>query len=156
MLSLSDLDKSVKSILAGQRLGRPVFVRVTWQGEDPLNAMLGRLSQLTALVGSWFGAALTWVYANGNLETGQVTLTLKFTSGAVGIVSFIRGRPRGSGLDLFVIGNHGTASFDAGSDLLWDEPAGPTQGEPHPLIQLTIQRALASGKPEPAGTRLEP
>ena len=80
-----------------------------------------------------------------------MSLTLQFRDGATALVSFARGQPRGDGVDLMVLGNHGALYHDAGSAQLWDEPADDWPDRPDPDLLAAIERALRSGKPEPLG-----
>jgi hypothetical protein len=148
MPSLADLHRTVRTTLAGKRLGRPVFVRYTLHGPEPASAVVPRLAQLTAVVRDWLGQPLERVHAIGSADQGQVALTLQFREGATALVSFARGRPSGPGADVMVLGNHGALYHDAGSANPWDE-AGDLPDRPEPPLQAVIERALRSGKPEP-------
>src|SRR5439155_77555 len=131
--------------------GRPVFVRYTVQSLDPPEAVAPRLAQITAIVRAWLGQPLEQLYAIGTVATGQVALTLQFRDGATALVSLARGQPRGDGVDLLVLGNHGAIYHDAGSADLWDEATAEGLEPPNEVLQATIEKALRSGKPELAG-----
>jgi hypothetical protein len=148
MTSLADLHRAVQSTLSSKRLGRPVFVRYTLQGLDKPETIVPRLAQLTAVVRDWLEQPLDRVYANGTVAGGQVTLTLQFREGGTAQISFAQGQPRGLGVDLMVLGNHGAIYHDSGSANLWDEPATPLAEPPDANLQSVIERALKSGKPE--------
>jgi hypothetical protein len=150
MLTLANLHRAVQATLAGKRLGKPVFVRYLMQGQDKAEGILAKLSLATAVIQEWLGQPLTRIYAVGTVDSGQVTLTLQFRDGASALVSFARGQVRGAGVDLMVLGNHGAVYLDAGSADLWDESAAVPADRPDPKIQAAIERALRSGKPEPA------
>ncbi len=156
MTTLAPLHRSVQTTLTSGRLGRPVFVRYTVQGLDRPEAIVPKLAQITAVVRSWLGQPLDQLYAIGTTESGQVALTLHFREGATALVSFARSQPRGDGVDLLVIGNHGALYHDAGSAGLWDEPATAGAEPPDPVLQATIEAALRSGKPERAGKGAQP
>lgn len=156
MLTLADLHRAVQNVLAGKRLGKPVFVRYTLQGSDKAEAVVARLARMTAAARDWLGQPLGRVYAAGSAEGGQVALTLEFREGGTALVSYARGPARGGGADLMVLGNRGAAYHDAGSGALWDEPdAGPDEKLDPKLLDV-IGRALRSGKPEPADAGGEP
>jgi hypothetical protein len=156
MNSLASLHRAVGATLASGRLGRPVFVRYTLQGLDRSEAITSRLTQITATVRDWLGQPLEQLYALGTIESGQVALTLRFRDGATALVSFARAALRGDGVDLFVLGNHGAIYHDAGSSDLGDDAAAGIAEPPDPLLQATIEKALHSGKPEPAGKGAAP
>jgi hypothetical protein len=148
MISLADLQRTVQATLASKRLGRPVFVRFTWQGQDAADAVVARLARAVGVVQSWLGQPLERVHAVGSATAGQVALSLLFVDGATALVSFCRTPPRGDGLDLIVLGNHGAIYHDAGHAVLWDEPI-PLDAPPDPNLLRLIEHALKSGKPVP-------
>jgi hypothetical protein len=147
MSSLANLHRAVGDVLAGKRLGRPVFVRYLVQGVEEPEAVAPRLTQLTAAVRDWLGQPLERAHAVGSTAGGQVALTLQFRDGATALVCFARGRPQGLGADVLVLGNHGALYHDAGAANPWEEP-GPLPDRPDPRLLLVIDRALRSGKPE--------
>jgi len=148
MMTLANLHTAVQTTLASKRLGKPVFVRYLLQGSDKVEAIPGRLAQITLVVQEWLGQPLERIYAVGSADSGQVSLTLQFREGATAQVTFVRGQPRGSGVDLMVLGNHGAIYHDAGSAGLWDEAAAALPDRPDPVVKEAIERALRSGKPE--------
>lgn len=156
MITFADLHRAVQSTIASKRLGRPVFVRYTLQGQDKPETIVPRLAQVTAAVRDWLGQPLDRLYATGTVKGGQISLTLQFRDGGTAQVSYARGQSRGSGVDLLVLGNHGAIYHDAGSANLWDEPATPLAESPDATLQALIERALKSGKPEPIGTGGKP
>lgn len=148
MTSLADLPRAVQGTLDSKRLGQPVFVRYTLQGLDQPALIAPRLAQMTTIVRGWLNQTIERVYAVGTMESGQVALTLQFREGGTAQVSFARGQPRGLGVDLMVLGNHGAIYHDSGSAYLWDEAATPFAEPPDAKLQAVIERALQSGKPE--------
>src|SRR5262249_13387038 len=128
-----------------------VFVRYTIQGLDKPEAVPPRLAQATAAVRDWLGQPLTRLYAVGTAASGQVALTLSFRDGATALVSFVHGQPRGDGIDVMVLGNHGAVHHDAGDASLYDE-ALASDGKPDLVLVGAIERALRSGKPEAVGS----
>src|SRR5436309_1829371 len=106
MKSFAELHQAVHGVIAGKRIGTPVFVRYLLQGLDPPNAVLPRLAQAAAAVRDWLGQPLDRVYTLGP-EGGQAALSLEFHGGATALVVYAHGQPRGSGVDVMVLGNHG-------------------------------------------------
>jgi hypothetical protein len=148
MATLADLHGAVQATLASKRLGVPVFVRYQLHSTDKANVVLPRLTQLVAVVRDWLGQVLLRLYALGNVKSGQVTLTLEFRGGATALVSWTSTPPRGDGVDLLVLGNHGAIYHDSGSANLWDEPLGGPIPKPEAALLALIEQALRSGRPE--------
>src|SRR5262245_49748853 len=150
MTTLADLHRAVQSTLASKRLGRPVFVRYLFCGQDKTDTALPRLAQLTAAVRDWIAQPLERVHAAGTPRGGQITLTLEFRGGATALVSWAAAPPRGAGIDLTVLGNRGAIYHDAGASRLGPEAAlGPPDAPDKALLTL-LERALRSGRPERA------
>lgn len=145
MNALSDLHRSVSAVIASKRIGSPVFVRYTLLGTEQLDAMVMRLAQLVVVAQAWIGQPLTQMYSVGKTDAGQVSLTLQFAGGASAQVS-IGQSPRG-GLDLMVIGNHGTIYHDTGAARLWDEPPAVDIPAADPGVVNLVRQALASSQP---------
>src|SRR4051812_5783699 len=122
MTTATDLNRAVQATLASKRLGTPVFVRYALQSEDRADAIVPRLAQMTATVREWLAQPLARIYAIGAVAKGQVALTLEFRDGGSALVTWSRTPPRGDGVDLLVLGNHGALAHDAGSAPSWDEP----------------------------------
>lgn len=144
MTTIDNLHRTVQQTLASKRVGTPVFVRYIVQGGENGNAAITRLARITHSVRGWFGQAIARLHALGNPKDGQVTLTLEFDQGGTALISWAAGAPRGDGIDLTVIGNHGVMYHDAGTAHLWDEPAAPGADEPDKEILSQIERALRS------------
>ena len=145
--SLDELSQAVRGTIASQRIGRPVFVRCTAQGPEQGNALIGRLARLAELAGEWIGQPMVRIAAVGSAESGQAALALDFKDGATALVSYAKGTARGAGVDVLVIGNRGSITFDAGSAPTWDCP--PAWGEKRAEAQLlaAVEKALTTGKP---------
>ena len=151
MNTLADLHRAVQTTLASKRLGTPVFVRYLYHSPVKGRAAIARLARTVTTVREWLGQPLERVLALGNVEGRQVSLTLEFRGGATALVSWAGTTGRGSGVDLMVIGNHGTINHDAGATDLWDETLPPGDGEPDEAVVALIERAIRSGRPESAG-----
>jgi hypothetical protein len=147
MTSCADLHLAVETTLASGRLGRPVFVRYLVQSRDPGETVIPRLARLLCVIRAWLGQPLERLYGVGSAAAGQVSLTVQFRDGATALITFSRGQPGGAGVDLLVLGNHGSLAFDAENDAFWEEM--PQGGEPAPddCLQAAIEQSLASGRP---------
>ena len=148
MSFLADLHRAVQATLKSQRLGTLVFVRYQLQSVNK-NAAL-RLAQMLTAVRDWMGRPVERVYSAGSAKTG-VSLTVEFQGGATALISWALAPPRGNGVDLMVIGNHGVLYHDAGIGKLWDEPPGVLTEKPDEALVTLVERALRSGQPEAAG-----
>jgi hypothetical protein len=149
MTALAELHAAVQGVIAGKRLGRPVFVRYT-RAVEGADTLLPALTRAAAVVCDWLGQPPEQVYALGSVGAGQVALTLRFRDGATALVSISRSPPRANGVDVMVLGDHGALYHDAGDANLWDEPAAGDD-RPDGALRGLIERALLSGKPEAAG-----
>jgi hypothetical protein len=153
MTTLSDLHRSVRTALSSGHVGSPVFVRYLLHRMIDGPALVVRLARITAVVCDWLGQPLDRVYALGSLESRHATLTLEFRGGATALVTWIGTAGRAAGVDLTVLGNHGAIYHDAGTSELWDEPAQSDAVAPDQALRVWIERALASHRPEDAGTQ---
>jgi hypothetical protein len=156
MTTLADLNRSVQGVIAGKRIGKPVFVRAHWMGQEKTAAIVPRLSLLVGIARDWLGQALDRLYALRSPDGSQVTITLQGREGGTAQVSFVPGPPRGDGLDVMILGNHGAIYHDAGNASLWDEALDPGDAKPDPRILAVVERSLRSGKPEPVGAEGNP
>jgi hypothetical protein len=143
MPTLLDLHRTVQTTLASKRLGKPVFVRYSLQSLD--TDTLPRLAQLCAAVQTWLGLPPSRLYAIGSLASGQVALTLQFPDGSSAVVTWSLGQPIGGGVNLMVLGNHGSLYHDTAAAELWDDAPPPAEGED---FRKWIEQALRSGQPE--------
>jgi hypothetical protein len=153
-MTFADFQRSVQATLASKRLGTPVFVRCTFQGQAKADTILPTLTRLAGAAQEWLGQTAERVCTVGRLENGQVSATVQFREGGSAQVSVARGQALGDGIDLMILGNHGALYHDAGSGVLWDETTTPGDGAADRQLQAALERALQSGKPEAiAGAR---
>lgn len=156
MTTLTDLHRAVQSTLASKRLGRPVFVRYLVQSLEQSEAAVGSLTLALAAVREWLEQPLARLYATGSLASGQIALTVEFRDGATALISWSRCPPRGDGVDLLVLGNHGAMYHDAGNAELWDEAPSTVEAATDPALRRAVERALGSGRPEPIAGEAKP
>jgi len=142
MTTVNNLHRTVQATLASKRVGTPVFVRYFVVSREDGNAVLARLARMTKSVREWFAQPITRLHALGALKDGNITLTLEFEQGATALLSWASGTPRGDGIDLMLIGNHGAMYHDFGTATLWDQAAAPATDEPDKEILGQIERAL--------------
>jgi hypothetical protein len=137
--SLADLQRSVQAVVASKRIGQPVFIRLTWQTGE---VSLDRAGELVELVRQWTGQAVDKLHAVGSLAGGQLCLSVQFANGATALVSLAKTPPRGDGVDLLLIGNHGSVMYDSGTAMLWDGAAVPTDLRPDAKLRQQIEQAV--------------
>ncbi len=147
MNTLADLHRAVQTTLTSKRLGQPVFVRYLWSSPDKPETVLPRLAHVAATIRDWLGQTPERVYALGGAAAGQVSLTLEFREGASALLCWSVGK----GVDLMVLGTKGAIYHETGAADSWDEPATFPEARPDAELQSAIERALRTGRPEPAG-----
>ena len=133
-MDVADLDRAVQSALGSQRLGAPVFVRLTWhsvgKGAEPL-------TRLAALAGRWLGQAPVRLQAAGG-KGGPASVTVLYAAGASAVVSVSGGQGTES-LDLLLLGSRG-ALHHAGAGFEFNDKTDP-------VLLNSIRRALSTGDP---------
>ena len=114
MPTLAELHWAVQGVLAGKRLGRPLFVRLHLQG-------LADAESAADLVGDWIGRppAKRFPLAPESSRREQATLVLQFSDGATALVSTAAGQPAGRGVCLTILGSKGAIYHDLGGG--WHE-----------------------------------
>jgi hypothetical protein len=150
MTRLVDLHRAVQTTLAGKRLGTPVFVRYLLFSPEKPNVVLPRLAQTAAVVQGWINQPVERIHATGIPKSGQTSVLLEFRGGATAIIAWANSVPRGDGVDLLVLGNHGAIYHDAGQADLWDDAAQTLPDAADERLREWIERAMKSGRPETA------
>jgi hypothetical protein len=153
MASVAQLNQALRAIIAGQRLGQPVFVRCLIQGSATEEELEAFLVQAADLIGDWLNQPLQRLYALGSSQSGEVSLSLHFDGGATALVSYDQCLRQDEDIDLMVVGNRGAAyhhgsfgnSFHEGSSFFPKVENLPA--ELTPILGL-LKRSLRSGKPE--------
>jgi hypothetical protein len=151
MLHVEALNRAVLDTLASKRLGTPVFVRYLFQTQDKPGAVSRRLAQTVAAIRGWVNQPLERIYALGQVKNRQWTLTVEFRGGATAVVGWSAGTAPDDGVDLMVLGNHGALYHDFGDRAQWHEGAAAGAAKPDASLVTLIERALRSGRVEPAG-----
>src|SRR5262249_30733506 len=93
-------------------------------------------------------APIERVLAQGSSASRHVTLLLELRGGATAIITWIGTTGRGAGVDLTLLGNHGTIYHDAGDAPLHDATFAPDDAAPDRDLVALVERALKSGRPE--------
>lgn len=150
MTTLADFHRAVQTTLASKRLGTPVFVRYLYHSPLKGQAVVARLAKTTAVVRDWLGAPVDRILAQGSSASRHVTLLLELRGGLTAVVTWIGTAGRGAGVDLTLLGNHGSLYHDAGDAPLWDEACAADDAAPDRDLVTWIERAIKSGRPEDA------
>lgn len=144
-----DLHRSVQATLTSKRLGTPVFVRYLFHGTGKAPQIMARLAKSVAAVRDWLGQPLERVHAHGSVAGRHIALTLECRLGATALVTWIGTTPRGPGIDLTVLGNHGALYHDLGDANAWEDFAFDDRQPADDALVAWIERALRSARPEP-------
>jgi hypothetical protein len=149
-MAAADLHRAMQTTLASKRLGTPVFVRYLYHDAAKGNAVMQRLARVVAAVRDWLGQPLERIYAVGAANQRHISVTLECRGGATAVVAWIGSAPRGPGLDLTVIGNHGALYHDFGDGNAWAETAWDDKQPVEAPLLAWIERSLRSGQPQAA------
>jgi predicted dehydrogenase len=155
MTTLADLHQAVHDALASGRLGTPVFVRYHGQATASTR-LVPQLARMAAAARTWLAQDLRHIHALGSVAAGAVSVTLEFKGGATAVVSAATRTGRESLVDILVLGNRGALYHDAGHTLIGPKPPALPDQPPDPRLLAAIQKALRSGKVEPAGKAARP
>lgn len=147
-MTAADLHRTVQTTLASKRLGTPVFVRYLFHGAGKAPEIVARLARIVATVRGWLGQPLERIHAQGNVAGPQIALTLECRGGATALVTWIGTTPRGPGIDLTILGNHGALYHDLGDANAWEAATFDDQAPVDQALTQWIERALRSGRPE--------
>ncbi len=153
MVSVAQIDRAIRSVLASQRVGQPVFVRCLIQGSATGYEVEKTLARVTGLMSAWLNQQLQRIYALGASQGEGANLALQFRDGATALVSYLHEPGRGDDLNLMILGNHGAIYHEGCSALMGDEVNPFFSGQEHPAVEVTpildaVQRSLRSGQPE--------
>ena len=147
-MTAADLHRAVETTLASKRLGTPVFVRYLFHSAGKASDVVARLARIVGKVREWLGQPLERLYAQGNVAGRHIALTLECRGGATALVTWIGTTPRGPGIDLTVLGNHGALYHDLGDANAWDEATFDDQQPVDHAVVIWIERPLRSARPE--------
>jgi predicted dehydrogenase len=146
-MSLADLHRAVEATLASKRLGQPVFLRYTWQTPGGGDKTFEQAAHLAGVFEGWFGQRIRTVYAAHGPGADNVSVTLQFEGGASALLAVVAAKPRGSGIDIMLMGQNGAMYHDTGSDQQWDEPAAVPKEPADAGIRMAISQSLRRGQP---------
>jgi hypothetical protein len=133
---------------AAGKVGQVVFVRYLLHGRARNEQCLAYLGRMAHAARGWVGQKVVRVFAAGSAATGQLSLTLEHEGGASASLNHVAQDGPGDGVNILVLGNHGSITYDWGTG----HPA-PARADYPQAVQGTkfvdvVARALKSGRPE--------
>ena len=105
------LKKSVQSVLEKDRIGSPVFLRCVLHvaGEDV--DLLSSMAEMTALANAWILSPPARVYAQGDVDSTQVTVMVHYVAGQMATLSVNRVDIE-TAIDIMLVGNRGVIYYE--------------------------------------------
>ncbi|MSV28391.1 MAG: hypothetical protein EXQ52_06550 [Bryobacterales bacterium] len=144
MRYFSLLERTIEAALAGNPVGRAVFVRAHLE----LTADHGLLIPISeaglAIARRWVGASVRRIHALGGVRHGSVSLQVEFAEGQTSLVSAELTHGGEPVVHLLIAGQQGTLRFDD-----FPDPRLLVQaiGVSTPGYRGVIERSLTTGKP---------
>ena len=100
------LKKSVQSVLEKDRVGSPVFVRCVLHVADESADLLSSVGVVTALANEWIPSSPERVYAQGHVDSPQMTVMVHYAGGQMALLSVDRADIE-TAIDIMLVGNRG-------------------------------------------------
>ena len=100
------LKKSVQSVLEKDRVGSPVFVRCVLHVADESADLLSSVGVVTALANEWIPSSPERVYAQGHVDSPQMTVMVHYVGGQMALLSVDRADIE-TAIDIMLVGNRG-------------------------------------------------
>ncbi len=139
------LKKSIDSVIEKGRIGNPVFLRCILNIACDASSLLHPAAQIVELSNGWMTSEPQCIYAQGDVDTSQVTVMMKYAGGQMSILSINRVETE-TAIDIMLVGNKGVIYHETpiGRHYLSGTPPHLTETEEHLDI---ITQALATGQP---------
>ena len=139
------LKKSVQSVLEKDRIGSPVFLRCVLHvaGEDV--DLLSSMAEMTALANAWILSPPARFYAQGDVDSTQVTVMVHYVAGQMATLSVNRVDIE-TAIDIMLVGNRGVIYYETPVGRHYQNAILP---ELDGIGELTaaIAQSLESGQP---------
>ncbi len=139
------LKKSVQSVLEKDRIGSPVFLRCVLHvaGEDV--DLLSSMAEMAALANVWIPSPPARVYAQGDVDSTQVTVMVHYVAGQMATLSVNRVDIE-TAIDMMLVGNRGVIYYETPIGRHYQNAILP---ELDGIGELTgaIAQSLESGQP---------
>jgi hypothetical protein len=133
---------------AAKKVGQVVFVRYLLHGRANKEECLAYLSRMARAASGWIGQKVVRVHAVGSAATGQLSLTLEYEGGASASLNYVGQDGPGDGVNILVLGNHGSITYDWGTGNSAPARADYPEAAPGTKFVDAVTRSLKSGRPE--------
>ena len=139
------LKKSVQSVLEKDRIGSPVFLRcVLLVAGEGVN-LLASAAEVVALANGWMPSPPARVYAQGDADGTQVTVSVHYVAGQMALLSVNRVDVE-TAVDIMLVGNRGVIYHETPVGRNYLNAIAPEFGESSELT-AAIVASLESGQP---------
>ena len=139
------LKKSVQSVLEKDRIGSPVFLRCVLHVADKSADLLTPVGVVTALANEWIPSSPARVYAQGDIDSTQVTVMVHYVGGQMALLSVNRVEVE-TAIDLMLVGNKGVIYHETPIGKHYLNAIPPELGGTGELTEA-ISQSLESGQP---------
>lgn len=146
--NLGQLEQRITSLAASGKVGQVVFVRYLLHGQGKDEECLGYLTRMAHAARAWIGQNVLRVQATGSPATGQLSLALEHEGGSSASLNYIAQSGPGDGVNILVLGNHGSITYDWGTGNPTPARADYTEAAPGSKFVDVVTRSLKSGRPE--------
>ena len=148
MSTFDMLYRAVLETVATGRVGTPVFVRCIAHVAAERADLDARLSRTLGATAGWLGGTPHRVFALGNAESGQITVTLELEQGRTAIVSVGLAFDHVPRVDLLLLGSRGSVHHE-GIPAPMTEEAGLWGALPEAAAEVmdAVRRSLHVGQP---------
>ncbi len=139
------LKKSVQSVLEKDRIGSPVFLRCVLHLADESADLLSSIGVVTALTNEWIPSSPERVYAQGHVDSTQVTVMVHYIGGQMALLSVDRGDIE-TAIDIMLVGNRGVIYHETPIGRHYENAILP-ELEGTGELTAAITQSLESGQP---------
>ena len=139
------LKKSVQSVLEKDRIGSPVFLRCVLHVTDEATNLLPSVAEVAALANAWIPSAPARVYAQGDANGTQITLTVHYGAGQMALLSVNRVAVE-TAVDIMLVGNKGVIYHETPVGRHYQNAIAPEFDDTGELTEA-ITQSLESGQP---------
>lgn len=139
------LKKSVQSVLEKERIGSPVFLRCVLHVASDTANLLPSAAEMAALANAWIPSPPARVYAQGDADGTQITLTVHYVAGQMALLSVNRVNVE-TAVDIMLVGNKGVIYHETPVGRHHQNAIVPELDDTGELTEA-ITQSLESGQP---------
>ncbi len=139
------LKKSVQSVLEKDRIGSPVFLRCVLHVASDTANLLSSAAEVAALANAWIPSLPARVYAQGDADGTQITLTVHYVAGQMALLSVNRVDVE-TAVDIMLVGNKGVIYHETPVGRHYQNAIAPELNDAGELTEA-ITQSLESGQP---------